>query len=320
MKSPNLFYFATSELSQDAMLAWLMSWADDDLRSVDEELCILGKRLVSLLSQMPEDEIHSVLVRRQEKHIDISAEINDDTFLVLEDKTQTGIHSNQLSRYKKWAEERYKGKRLNLKYVYVKTGNEQRSRKRTIENQGYYVVYRQQLLDSLSSYTGNNHIVIEFRNHLQTLEDDTNKYRNIPVSEWNWSCWQGFYMALENYKLDSGWDYVANPSGGFLGFWWHFNTREDAILHLQFEMERLCVKIERKDNESVSKIRDTYYAKLIKEAKKRGLPVTKPARFGKGKHVTIGVVDEKYIWGDGLVEIDKLITKLHAIEDLVDDL
>ena len=35
MAAPNLFAFATSELSQDAFICWLASWADPSCRSLD---------------------------------------------------------------------------------------------------------------------------------------------------------------------------------------------------------------------------------------------------------------------------------------------
>ena len=37
-KKPNLFNYATSELSQDAFLAWLIQWADKDNKKNDSYL------------------------------------------------------------------------------------------------------------------------------------------------------------------------------------------------------------------------------------------------------------------------------------------
>jgi len=38
MATPNLFDFATSELSQDAFICWLASWADPALKEQNEPL------------------------------------------------------------------------------------------------------------------------------------------------------------------------------------------------------------------------------------------------------------------------------------------
>ena len=64
MRIPNIFEFATSELSQDAMFAWLISWADDKFLKVDPELCQLGKALVALLSGMACEDVHNAKVGR----------------------------------------------------------------------------------------------------------------------------------------------------------------------------------------------------------------------------------------------------------------
>ena len=41
-KAPNIFSFATSELSQDAMFAYLIKWADPQNMDIDKEMCQLG--------------------------------------------------------------------------------------------------------------------------------------------------------------------------------------------------------------------------------------------------------------------------------------
>ncbi len=38
MEKPNLFSYATSELSQDAFIAWLLAWASPEYQTVDKEL------------------------------------------------------------------------------------------------------------------------------------------------------------------------------------------------------------------------------------------------------------------------------------------
>ena len=38
MNHPNLFSFATSELSQDAFICWLLSWANPKISEPDKEL------------------------------------------------------------------------------------------------------------------------------------------------------------------------------------------------------------------------------------------------------------------------------------------
>ena len=108
--TPNLFSFATSELSQDAVFCWLIQWADDSYIKEDSSLCMLGKRFLSLLTDIPINEIHSINVGRQWANIDIWVEINDDTVLIVEDKIETCIHSGQDIRYKETVHAEYKDK------------------------------------------------------------------------------------------------------------------------------------------------------------------------------------------------------------------
>ena len=47
--TPNIFDFATSELSQDALFCWLIQWADTKYKVVDKQLHKIGQDFLSLL-------------------------------------------------------------------------------------------------------------------------------------------------------------------------------------------------------------------------------------------------------------------------------
>src|SRR5690242_6592316 len=103
MGKPNLFEFATSELSQDAMLCWLASWAAPDVAASDPDLPALGRAFLEMLfakakRSLPEP-ITYLKVDRQYKRIDIKIAVNDTHAIYIEDKAGTGEHSNQLGRY-----------------------------------------------------------------------------------------------------------------------------------------------------------------------------------------------------------------------------
>ena len=42
MKKPNLFDYATSELSQDAFICWLLKWSNPEYIEVSKELHLCG--------------------------------------------------------------------------------------------------------------------------------------------------------------------------------------------------------------------------------------------------------------------------------------
>jgi hypothetical protein len=60
IKQPNLFSIATSELSQDAMLVWILMWADESYKDSDRELFHLGQNIVTLLTGIAPSSIHKV--------------------------------------------------------------------------------------------------------------------------------------------------------------------------------------------------------------------------------------------------------------------
>lgn len=315
---PNLFSYATSELSQDAVFCWIIQWADNIYINADRSLCMLGKRFLSLLTDIPINEIHCVKVCRQWANIDIFVEINDNTVLIIEDKTETGIHNGQDLRYKEIVHKEYKNKRSKL-FTYIKTGNESLSKQKEIEKHGYRTFNRKKILSVLNLYDGNNTIVSDYRSHLQEIENKTNSYKHIPYKKWGWYQWQGFYQELELHFTDAHWNYVPNKSGGFLGFWWHFKSNREVTMYLQFEQNKLCIKIEYKSKTNRTEIRNKYYDILIREARKSGVAIERPKRFGSGKFMTIGVIPSKIFFENECIDIEMMIEVLHRYEQVINN-
>ncbi len=317
---PNIFSYATSELSQDAMIAWLLQWASPEYGEAYPDLHRTGKEFVRLLAGKSDDfHIESVDVGRQWENIDIWAEINDNTFLIIENKTGTTIHDDQLERYKISVKREYSGKRTDLCYAYVKTSEEPRSVLMSIEQSGFKTISRADILRCLNGYRGNDTLMVSYRKHLQGIEDSVMSYKTLPEKKWGWNAWQGFYKELESRVDIDSWGYVANPSGGFLGAWWHFIDAKDCTMYLQFEQGKLCFKISYEGEGDRSEVRYREHVKLMKLAQGRFPEIRRPDRFGTGTYMTIAVVDEESLFDNGPVNFDKLTTKLKEYETLVDN-
>jgi hypothetical protein len=90
---PNLFTLATKELSQDAVIAWLLQWADPSCRDYNSELQAVAesflRELISLQSDVP-DSIDRVEAGRQWENVDVWAEVNNSHLVIIEDKVGTG--------------------------------------------------------------------------------------------------------------------------------------------------------------------------------------------------------------------------------------
>ena len=124
----NLFDFATSELSQDAFLLWLFaSWEDPAIQkegivhSLLEKFCELKK----------DDTIKKIKPTAQWKHCDIRLDIETEKkpkiILLIEDKTFSSEHSNQLENYKK-AIEKESGEKHIVFYKTSKIDEKERER------------------------------------------------------------------------------------------------------------------------------------------------------------------------------------------------
>ena len=139
---PNIFTYATKELSQDALICWLVACAKEE---TDERLRECGRKFVQALMQSGDGavidvsndppartrhvgsyEIGTVIdgPKPQYRNIDVyfQAEVDGKRVsFVIEDKTDTEMHGDQLERYRSIVQgDKYKEDLI--KPVYFKTG------------------------------------------------------------------------------------------------------------------------------------------------------------------------------------------------------
>ncbi len=317
---PNLFYWATSELSQDAFIAWLLQWADPLNKKFDEKKHELGsvflKNLIQL--QLPDykKEISSVFVRRQYHNIDICAEINDDIFLIIEDKTFTSHHGEQLETYRRWGNDHYSGhNKRQVVCVYLKTGSETKASLEIIKRKGYAVFTRQMFLDTLKAKDTSSEIVKDFYENLMKVEKSESEFEGKKIQFWEEADWIGFYRFLENNDSIERWEYVNNSSGGFMNAIVQYN---ESMPYLQIEQDELCFKIA-EIYENRSNVRNAWHDIIIAEAEKLNYAVEKPSRFGSGVYMTVAVV-KKEIWlcdNDGFASLPTALKILENYKEFL---
>ena len=106
----NLFDFATSELSQDAVICWCVNWFNDDSNPALKKM---STEIIEKIAPISASEIRSVQIKRQLSKkvpdgkgkdivvkIDVLLIINKSIAVIIEDKTNTSEHSEQIARYK----------------------------------------------------------------------------------------------------------------------------------------------------------------------------------------------------------------------------
>lgn len=328
MKRPNLFNYATSELSQDAFLCWLLAWASPEYANLDSSLSKVAKNLIQTIfkesNQTCPAIFDSVDVRRQVDHIDVLCIINENIAILIEDKRGTVEHGNQIARYKQILQSKRGFTPEQIIPVYVQTGDQDFS---AIKRKGYVVLRRQDLLEVLADEAGSlaqkeNNIFQDFVANLRDKENAVAAYATTPIGEWNWACWVGFYQALQDAGISAEWSYVANPAGGFYGFWWHFrNGSEGEQVYLQWEQKDLCFKIAVGDKSKRGYLRGAWYTKIMDEAKRQGLTVMRPNRFGSGSYMTVVTMNHALIAdAKGVLDFQATLKVMKAAEKIIDSL
>lgn len=328
MPKPNIFKIATSELTQDSFLVWLIQWADPSCMSANENLNVCATAFIRMLLQLfgvPDNyRINKVVAGRQWENIDVWAEINDEYLLIIEDKIYSGEHSDQLIRYRRFAEEWCAANGFSLIPVYLKTGNESRDSFRKLESRsGFKVLSRKTLLQWLSQHQQvSSDIFSDFRDHLLELEESCNSFSSLSLKDWHSDSWVGFYQYLEQEIEITGWNRVNNPSGGFWCAVLAWPVWNGFPVHLQIEERKLCFKIGFHPDDTgletsefnANKVQDDWQLILLKAAEENGLTVIKkPYPYvHRGNYRTIAVVAQQDWLGndDGMIDKTEVVGKL----------
>ncbi len=102
----NIFEFATGELSQDAFICWFFNWFNEGDNTIFKELVCKFCRDKIGISNLHSVDIHRQFSRKVKKDkstfsvkIDVLVILNGKIALIIEDKTFTSEHSNQILRY-----------------------------------------------------------------------------------------------------------------------------------------------------------------------------------------------------------------------------
>jgi hypothetical protein len=328
---PNIFEIATSELSQDAFITWLLKWADETNINEDFDLYKTGQSFVmSILEVAKFSEIpliKKVDAGRQWENIDIWVDINEKYFIVIEDKKNSCEHGDQLNKYKQIVNNYYKNER-EIIFIYLKTGNESLSSIKNIQEKGWFYYNRGYLLQVLRTSSSENNIIDDYKEYLAHIEKDTNSFTDYKQLK-NWKPSEGLYLWLQNKIEDwTDWNYVPNANGGFLGFWYYFsacNNNSKREIYLQIENYvgnkiNLYIRICGDWNKKTSYLYKIF--ELIKEeSKKINIEVVKPNRFRPGEYSSIAIIKDAFkINLNGTLDLDHLLETMKAAENIVDNL
>lgn len=299
----NIFHYATSELSQDAFLCWLFSFA---LKEVDSDP-VLKECAEDFLKQFipelkNENEIWlSNEPERQYKSIDILLTVNDKYKIIIEDKTHTKEHGNQLERYINTVKSNFTN--YVVKGIYFKTGFQ--SDLSAVTGAGYMYFGLESVLSVIEKYASKttSEIFNSYYSYLKKWYDDINKYKYLPLCKWDYAQINGFYNSLEKEfcGMQSDYGYVPNRSGGFYGMWFYndiYRTYNEAKYELYLQCEfssgelKICYKASSQSDTKIDKeVREHFIGKngndYVNIAEKYGFE--KPHWLRGGKTSTLGI-------------------------------
>jgi hypothetical protein len=322
---PNLFSIATSELSQDGFFSWLLEWADSENSQYNINLHKTSQEFIRVLLGKDDYKITHVKAGRHRADIDIWAEVNNEYFIVIEDKTNTGEHDGQLERYSEMATKHYKNKNIIVCLVYLKTGNESKESLDNICKKGYKIVNRKLLLDIFTKRQIENDIFNDFLEYITVIENETNMYTKLNNVTSYWRAGEGFFLKIQELiKEWSDWSFVNNYGGGFLGFWYHWKTVKDkGDIYIQIENAfEYGIKLVVKINNWNPDINILYEIlnNLTPIAKNNGLTIIKPKKFSPAGTSTVAIIQDAFVAdADDNFDINNFMKILHQLEKTIDE-
>lgn len=315
--SNNLFTYATSELSQDAFICWLLSHLYPENHGIDIAIESCAIEFVKRFYKDFSGEASQFSIKRQYKNIDILVCI-DEKEIIIEDKTFTNTHDDQVNRYKKTLLDEGTLE-SNIICVFYKI-IEQPCKEQNVD----YEFTRKELISIFEKYTKktDNRIFIDYFEYLKNIDDQVSSYCNKSIDKWSHWEYIGFFTMLQNSFLkdkDNSWSYVNNPSGGFSCLWWFKDDwndllelsglRQKGICSFYPQLEGNCIAIKIQADSNATNVSDvrwqlySYFAEKIPEFKKK--------TFKRGKHMTVGFVEYTF---ENYKQVFEMVEK--AIDEL----
>ena len=338
----NIFQFAPKELSQDAVICWLIAYADAQYMHSDPLMHQVGKAFVDSLfkiSTKQKIDYNTVKIYKQWEGIDILAEIGDSHVFLIEDKVSAQIHGDQLERYLKATATEYKGKREVIP-VFLKSQPIGSELSREVQQKGYTPLQLDQLLEFLNhavSINQTNEILNAYNNYLNQRKNDFLSFKKLKPSEWRYDSFTGFYFALQNalstIKVHDC-SYVANPSGGFncctieypYIYDIEFLKNGSFAYYMQIEEGKLVYKMnwdsateEGWNYDLVKILRQNWLDCCIEASKNSNVTVKRPDHWRIGNSMTVAVLGQNGDWikcnPDGLINFDDTVAYIQqAVE------
>jgi hypothetical protein len=325
--TPNIFNYATSELSQDAFFCWLLEWSKDEYAMYKLNKISLGfiNYIMDKAKKDKIDIVKEIDIKRQNEKIDFYVKINNTTIILFEDKTGTKPHDNQLIRYKKSIEKKYKD--YQLVYVYLKSDIVWKSERKEIMDADYIIIDISGLVNIFlglldifeNKNSSDNDLFDDYFNYIVSKSKTYDSFRILPYSKWNDNAWLGFYAYLEHEINTSG---IGNWAGG-LKTWLTlayldkgYESEIDDLIEVCLTLDKNKIIIDALDIETtkISEYQEYLQDKIGND------PISAIDDFhfvekqGNGKKIRIAVIENIFIFCENeIIDVEKTLNKIKDI-------
>ena len=305
MNGPNLFNYATSELSQDAFLCYLFAFGKEQYKKDFPKEYALAHKFLLKCGIDEQEEILSV--KKQEDKIDVLI-ITTSHILIIKDKTYTNEHDDQIIRYvknmrqsdKKFATDK------KIKVCYLKTGDYvnsySSSDEKILSNKDCCSLRRQDLIELLKD-CHQDKIMEMFYERLIMVENEISTCDAKDIYKWTRTKWFDYlYNTLKQKKKNFNINWVSNPQGGFYACWLDWEQIGEVEKYKQIEIHfkegktefvNLCLKVSSK-NKDITRSHKKEITEWQKKAIQKGY--IRPDRWRIGRTTTYACKKAVLLW------------------------
>lgn len=352
---PNVFEFATKELSQDAFLCYLLEFLKEENKNYKDEYTFANFFLRNILKKFSLNmEVKKLEIKKQYNNIDILLILNDEYYIIIEDKTFTSERKKQIISYKDKLKKILENDGVNFDEekiygLYFKIGDECLQgieEKENTKGMNIKSLLRKEIINIFENYSGENIIFNDYISYIKGIQERTENFSKVDLRKemFTWGEVNGFYNALDlEFKklkeekilpeeIKFNWHYVANQNGGFMCY-----NFDNAFSRLNFEKYGYYMQIEARGRNRDENRGEDYFEKDLRFPVKvwsdekdigilyKGFEILKkeknfsdgirPLKFSKGRWMTqLIITDYLALNENGTINISK--TALNITEYL----
>ncbi len=310
MEQPNIFDYATGELSQDAFICYLLAFGADKYKSAYSREFDIAHSFLEKCGLPFDEEI--LEIRKQYLDIDVLV-VTSSYLLIIEDKTGTHEHDDQIVKYVKALKTDNLSLGRKIKVCYLKTMDYVRAYKSSdvdvLPQCDCCSLRRKDLLELLKPNRDCNLILDSFYNRFNSVELRIKNCDEANIKTWIPEKWFDYlYNELKGFGDNFNIVWVSNPSGGFYACYFDWadcgNGEKYKQIEISFEngatsQVKLCFKFASESKErtldSKSLIKDIQLAAVrhgYEAANRMGRTTTYAYKLADNKNDIQGFIND----------------------------